>query len=138
VSYSKHLDTYPEEFGQLIERAALGEITLPLDPIEAKRLMGRLYAYKGALSRAAADLENVDNPLLQDLARYSRKVQLRVTPAGLVLRPLDQDTDAQLIRSFLGHEPTAGDRTTEGHILVPINPAHLPPWLAELAEKRKV
>lgn len=137
MSYSKDLENYPEEFGELIEKASLQGLTLPMpSPADAKRLMGRLYAYKGALKKACHDDPETPD-LIRTLYRYSQKCQLRVEGSDLILRPLDRDPDAMLIRAALETNrtdpPPKDDPNT---VLVPINKSHLPPWLAELAVQR--
>jgi hypothetical protein len=141
MSYSKDLQSYPEEFGRLVELGALQGVSLPMpSAAEAKRLSGRLYAYKGSLKKAVHEADCPDT--VRDLYRLSQKCQMRVEGSLLILRPMDQDPDALLIRAALGDAEEnlpalqAMDTTSEGQILVPINPAHLPPWLADLAIKR--
>lgn len=136
MSYSKNYQAYPQEFATLIERGALQLISLPLGTEEnAKRLMGRLYAYKGALKRAA---HSPDCPeAIRTLATLVDKSQFRVEGANLVIRPLDLDPDAALIRAALEQVDTPSIETGHnGQILVPVNPSHLPAWLAEYAIKR--
>jgi virulence-associated protein VagC len=146
MSYSKHLASYPEELGQLLEVGSLGGVTLPMASAqEAKRLQGRLYAYKGALKKEVE--ENLDcGETIRNLHRLSQKCQIRVEGSQLIIRPMDQDPDAALIRAVLS-EPKAmpaestepaqpWQKLPEGQVLVPINTKHLPPWLAELAVKR--
>jgi len=136
MSYSKDFEAYPQEFATLLERGALEGLTLPLGTAEnAKRLMGRLYAYKGALKKAAQDFDATEE--IKALYQYSRKVQFRQEATCLVIRPLDQDPDALLIRAALDTSDLQATKPRDdGQILVPINPAHLPNWLAELAIKR--
>lgn len=139
MSYSKDLASYPEEFAALLEVGASRGVSLPLPtPAEAKRLMGRLYAYKGALKKVCHDDPEATEEL-RTLFRLSQKCQMRCEGPLLVLRPLDQDPDAALIRAALGQagpDGPAAVQAPDGQILVPMNPAHLPPWLAELAVKR--
>ena len=138
MTYSRDLERYPSEFLELVEKASLGQITLEMeDSKEARRLQGRLYAFLGALAGAARDQENLGNEALMTTAKAAKKVQMRVDGTRLVLRPLDQDDDAKRIRAFFGREPSAGDRTREGKILVPVDASSVPAWLAELAQKRQ-
>lgn len=139
MPYTKDLEGFPEEFGALLETGATRGVSLPMpSAAEAKRLQGRLYAYKGALKRAVHDDPETPEEV-REIFRFSQKCQLRVEGSLLILRPVDQDPDALLIREALnlagGGQP-ATQMTPEGQVLVPINPAHLPPWLAELAVKR--
>lgn len=150
MSYSKDLAAYPEEFGPLIEMGALEGVTLPMPSAEeAKRLQGRLYAYKGSLKKAAHEMDCPEET--RALYRIAQKCQMRAEGSLLILRPMDQDPDALLIRAVLGIEGAVppppggvGSRAAnegpkelpEGQVLVPINTKHLPAWLAEYATKR--
>jgi hypothetical protein len=138
MSYSKALEAYPPEFAQLIEHGALQGVSLPLpSEEEARRLMGRLYAFKGVVKKEAHGREPSEE--IKALYALSNKCQIRVTGCMLTLRPLDQDPDALLIRAALEQAGPAGPTTTtrsDGQILVPINPVHLPPWLADMAIER--
>lgn len=139
MSYTKDLESYPEEFGLLIETGATKGVSLPMPtPAEAKRLQGRLYAYKGALKKACHDDPEATDEV-RALFKLSQRCQMRIEGSLLVLRPLDQDPDAALIKAALGlagEQPPKTQMAPNGQVLVPINPAHLPPWLAELAVKR--
>lgn len=133
MSYTKNFQKYPEEFGQLLERAALERIAVPFATAkDAKRFMGRFYAYIGSLEAAWAESPDGD-PLLTQLRNFGLRVQLRIEGTSVVLRPIDQDDDAQLLRSILAKEQPAGET-----VLVPINLGNLPPGLRELAIQRKV
>jgi hypothetical protein len=146
MTYSKNLESYPEEFGSLIEAGALGGVTLPMPSApDAKRLAGRLYAYKGALKKEVQDNPDCGD-LVRNLYRLSQKCQMRAECSLLILRPMDRDPDAMLIRSLLegglpvapstAERPSTGRELGPNEVLVPINMKHLPPWLAEMAVKR--
>jgi hypothetical protein len=140
MSYSKDLSRYPEEFGLVVEKGALEGFTVPFpSEEEARRFSGRFYAYLGALKRAFQAPDATEE--IRQLYAYGQKIQLRQVGREVLVQPLDQDKDAKLLRELLGQgggspPPAAGDMTKGGQILVPINPAHLPPWLAEMATKR--
>lgn len=144
MTYSKHVDKYPEEFKLLLTQAATAQVEIPCaSPKEAKRLQGRLYAFLGAVSAAAKEEPTEEN---RELEKFCRKTQMRLQGATLIVRPLDMDEDAQLLRGILGTSLQKGLPGTSsedlpkaappGQVLVPMNPEHLPPWLAALAITR--
>lgn len=137
MSLSKNPAKYPEEFGQLLEAAIEGPISLPFaTQKDAERFRGRMYGFLGALKKAVAEPDCPDN--LRQLYQLSHKVQLSLAPGSstLVVRPLDLDPDAQMLRHILSQP--AGDHPVKGskQILVPMNPDFLPPGLRELAIQR--
>lgn len=132
MTYSKRLEVYPLEFGELMKQAAMQAMEIPMpNKADAQRLMGRLYAYKGALLKAAKAFDATDE--IKELKRFSDKVQLRVTGEGnLLLRPLDMDPDARHIANVLA-DPSAGKK-----VLVEISTSSLPAWLGQYAQKKDV
>lgn len=121
MSYSQDAERYPSEFGELLLAAVTEEVKVGFpSAAQALRFRGRMYAYVGALKRAA---HSPDTPSeLQELWRISAKVQFRVEGPTFVARPLDLDPDALLLRkAFQQPAPEA---------------PQLPRWLKELAEKQ--
>lgn len=94
---SKNPAQYPQAFEQAFTEACLRPFRIPCaSEAEARRLMGRLYSYVGAVRHAAGR-----DPELKALDAMLSKVQVRVEGATVLLRPQDQDPDAQLVLTAL-------------------------------------
>ena len=116
---SKNPAQYPQAFEQAFREACLRPFIIPCasEP-DARRLMGRLYSYVGAVRHASGK-----NPELKEIDAMLSRVQLRVEGTNLLLRPQDQDPDAQLVLTAL----TAGANGTASSDIRPSS------VLAELA-----
>jgi len=124
MARSKDWETYPEIFHDLLREACTREITVKqASSSEARKLMGRLYAFNGSLKAAAADKETPE--LARELATISKRVRYRIEGTDLVAAPRDTDPVAPSILEALGQTSTPLSATQ-------ISPSSL---LAGLAKK---
>lgn len=115
MAHSKIWLSYPPAFFELLREAATRECVLDLpDERSARRLMGKLYALKGALKKAKAygrkvvPMSDEDLKMLDELYPLAVRVQLRVEPHAqkvgawsLIARPFDTDPDNLLVMDAL-------------------------------------
>lgn len=100
---SRNWLVYPEAFHDFLRVAVTKRVEIPLDSeTEAKRLLGRLYAFFGALS-IEAKLPNGD-PEARVLRHLSFKVKLHVEGSTLVGYPADEEPLARKMSEILGHQ----------------------------------
>lgn len=90
MARSKDWETYPEVFHDLIREASTREIKIEqASSSEARKLMGRMYAFHGALKRAAEGKEA--DGLARELATICKRVRYRIEGESLIAAPRDTD-----------------------------------------------
>ena len=110
MARSKDWETYPEVFHDLLREACTREIEVKQpSSADARKLMGRLYAFNGALKTAAGDKEC--DPIARELANICKKVRYRIEGTNLVAAPRDTDPVAPSILEALGQttRPTTAE-----------------------------
>lgn len=118
MARSKDWETYPEVFHDLLREACTREITVKQpSSAEARKLMGRLYAFNGSLKAAAADREAPD--LARELANISKRVRYRIEGTNLVAAPRDTDPVAPSILEAIGQasQPTLAAKMAPSALL---------------------
>lgn len=129
MAHSKIWQSYPPAFLDVFREGAMREVRIPCEDLaHAKRLMGKLYALKGALKKAKTGGPKVipmteeDQKLLEEIYPLACRVQLREEHEGgkfaLLVRPTDQDPDGFAITSALAR---GANGTSASDILPPAN-----------------
>lgn len=109
MSHAKDWRAYPPAFVQLVETAALRQVTIPCESErKATSLVAKLHAFFGVLHRTAAN-----DPAMLPLDNLSRKVQVKREGTLVMCRPRDMEEDNQLVLAALGQAPQT---TLEGDV----------------------